>query len=154
MAEDEAETVKTLKTHKDLIGGLVRQYAGRLVDAVGDNLLAEFPSVVDALACGVAMPQRRWLFALALTLVCIAPTSALSGECDDGLDGDGDGLIDYGFYGADKKNVPTLAYPPIAGMSTSAKNSRDVAPPGASVSSKYSVSLSLMSFASTYTLAR
>jgi hypothetical protein len=46
-------------------------------------------------------PRQRWLAALALTLVCIAPGSALSGECNDGLDGDGDGLADYGLNGAD-----------------------------------------------------
>ena len=54
MAGDEAETVKTLKAHKDLMGGLIRQHAGRVVDAVGDNLLADFPSVVDAVTCAVA----------------------------------------------------------------------------------------------------
>jgi TolB-like protein len=55
MAEDEAGTVDTLKSHRDLMGGLIRQHAGRVVDDVGDNLLAEFPSVVDAVACAVAI---------------------------------------------------------------------------------------------------
>ncbi len=35
MANDEAGTVKTLKAHEDLMGGLIRQHAGRVVDAVG-----------------------------------------------------------------------------------------------------------------------
>ena len=58
MADDEAETVKTLKAHKDLMGGLIRQHAGRVVDAVGDDLLADFPSVVDAVACAVAIQNE------------------------------------------------------------------------------------------------
>ena len=55
MAEDEAATLDTLKSHRELMGSLIRQHAGRVVDAVGDNLLAEFPSVVDAVACAVAI---------------------------------------------------------------------------------------------------
>ena len=41
MARDEVATLRTLKAHVDLMGGLVRQHGGRVVDAVGDNLLAE-----------------------------------------------------------------------------------------------------------------
>ena len=55
MAADEAATLKTLNAHRGLMGGLIRQHGGRVVDAVGDNLLAEFPSVVDAVACAVAV---------------------------------------------------------------------------------------------------
>ena len=58
MADDEAGTVQTLKSHRDLMGGLIRQHAGRVVDAVGDNLLADFPSVVDAVAGAVAIQKE------------------------------------------------------------------------------------------------
>ena len=58
MADDEAETVETIKAHKDLMGGLIRQHAGRVVDAVGDDLMADFPSVVDAVACAVAIQSE------------------------------------------------------------------------------------------------
>jgi TolB-like protein/class 3 adenylate cyclase/Tfp pilus assembly protein PilF len=58
MADDDAETVETLKAHKERIGGLIRQHGGRVVDAVGDDLLADFPSVVDAVACGVAVQNE------------------------------------------------------------------------------------------------
>jgi TolB-like protein len=80
MAEDEAATIETLKSHRDLMGGVVRQHAGRVVDAVGDNLLAEFPSVVDAVASAVAIQSelatrnqelphdRRMLFRLGINL--------------------------------------------------------------------------------------
>jgi adenylate cyclase len=80
MAEDEAGTVDSLKSHRELMGGLIRQHTGRVVDAVGDNLLAEFPSVVDAVACAVAIqnnlairnedlpPDRRMLFRIGVHL--------------------------------------------------------------------------------------
>ncbi len=58
MAADEAGTVERVKGSRDLMAGLVRQHGGRVVDAVGDNLLAEFPSVVDAVACAVATQQE------------------------------------------------------------------------------------------------
>jgi adenylate cyclase len=53
MGRDEATTLRTLKAHRDALGGHVRQYGGRVVDDVGDNLLAEFPSVVDAVGCAL-----------------------------------------------------------------------------------------------------
>ncbi len=53
MAEDEAATVQTLQSHRQTIGGFVREHRGRVVDAVGDNLLAAFTSAVDAVACAV-----------------------------------------------------------------------------------------------------
>ena len=58
MAEDDAGTVRTPKAHKDLMCALIGQHAGRVVDAVGDELLADFPSVVDAAACGVAIQKE------------------------------------------------------------------------------------------------
>jgi adenylate cyclase len=58
MARDEKGTLETLKAHLNLMGGLVRQHGGRVVDAVGDNLLAEFPSAVDAVACAVEVQRQ------------------------------------------------------------------------------------------------
>ena len=48
MGEDETATVKTLETYKRVIADLIQQHRGRVVDAPGDNILAEFVSVVDA----------------------------------------------------------------------------------------------------------
>lgn len=48
MEEDELATVKTLKKYREVISSLVNQYRGRVVDSPGDNILAEFGSVVDA----------------------------------------------------------------------------------------------------------
>ena len=37
--------------YRKLIESLIDEHRGRLVDSPGDNLLAEFVSVVDALRC-------------------------------------------------------------------------------------------------------
>jgi adenylate cyclase len=55
MAEDEVATVQALRSHRQTIGGFVREHRGRVVDAVGDNLLAEFASAVDAVACAIGI---------------------------------------------------------------------------------------------------
>jgi adenylate cyclase len=53
MEEDEAATVKTLTAYRETISSLIQQHRGRVVDSPGDNLLAEFASVVDAVQCAV-----------------------------------------------------------------------------------------------------
>ena len=55
MAEDEAATVKTLATYREVMATLIKQHRGRIVDSPGDNVLAEFSSVVDAVQCAVAV---------------------------------------------------------------------------------------------------
>jgi adenylate cyclase len=57
MGEDEEWTVHTLNTHKDMMRGLIQQHRGRIVDAPGDNVLAEFASIVDAVQCAVEIQQ-------------------------------------------------------------------------------------------------
>ena len=58
MGEDEAATVKTLEAYKQVMFTLVRQHRGRVVDSPGDNVLAEFGSVVDAVQCAVAVQKE------------------------------------------------------------------------------------------------
>ena len=58
MQEDEASTIRTLEDSKRLMSGLIEQFKGRVVDAPGDNLLAEFGSVVDATECAVKIQQE------------------------------------------------------------------------------------------------
>jgi adenylate cyclase len=58
MGEDEAETVKTLTAYRKIMGDLVQQHRGRVIDSPGDNLLAEFGSVVDAVQCAVAVQKE------------------------------------------------------------------------------------------------
>jgi len=58
MAEDEAATVKTIAAYRDAMASLIKQHRGRVVDSPGDNVLAEFPSVVDAVQCAVAVQKE------------------------------------------------------------------------------------------------
>jgi adenylate cyclase len=58
MQNDEAATVRTLEAYKQIISDLIKQHRGRVVDSPGDNLLAEFASVVDAVQCAVAVQKE------------------------------------------------------------------------------------------------
>jgi adenylate cyclase len=51
MGDDEAATVQTLTAYRAVMTTLIEQHRGRVVDSPGDNLLAEFASVVDAVQC-------------------------------------------------------------------------------------------------------
>ena len=56
MEQDEAETLAALKAHReDLIDPEIAEHHGRLVKLMGDGALVEFASVVDAVACAVAI---------------------------------------------------------------------------------------------------
>ena len=80
MQDDEAATVKTLESYKQAFFDLIKQHRGRVVDSPGDNLLAEFASVVDAVQCAVAVQKefhahnaelpenRRMLFRIGVNL--------------------------------------------------------------------------------------
>jgi adenylate cyclase len=48
MGADEEGTLHTLTTYRELMTSLIQQHNGRVVNAPGDALLAEFESVVDA----------------------------------------------------------------------------------------------------------
>jgi adenylate cyclase len=58
MSEDEAATVKTLTAYREVMASLIKQHGGRVVDSPGDNVLAEFASVVDAVQCAVAVQKE------------------------------------------------------------------------------------------------
>jgi adenylate cyclase len=58
MGKDEAGTLQTLTTYKETMAAFITQHHGRVVDAPGDNLLAEFASVVDALQCAVEIQEE------------------------------------------------------------------------------------------------
>ena len=53
MGEDDEATVLTIVAYREAITEVVQKHSGRVVDSLGDNLLAEFASVVDALKCAV-----------------------------------------------------------------------------------------------------
>ena len=58
MGEDEKGTVRTLNAYKEVMTGLIQHHHGRVVDAPGDNVLAEFASVVDAVECAVEIQKE------------------------------------------------------------------------------------------------
>ena len=57
MDDDESATVRTLTSYRTAITDLVQQFSGRVVDSPGDNILAEFSSVVDAVKCSVEIQR-------------------------------------------------------------------------------------------------
>jgi adenylate cyclase len=58
MNADESSTVLTITRYRDVMTTLVKQHRGRVVDSPGDNVLAEFVSVVDAVQCAVAVQKE------------------------------------------------------------------------------------------------
>jgi adenylate cyclase len=58
MGEDEAGTLERLKfLHKDVVKPRIKERNGRIVKLMGDGLLAEFPSVVEAVNCAVEIQK-------------------------------------------------------------------------------------------------
>jgi len=58
MADDEVATIQTLKNYRKIMSACIENHGGRVVDAVGDNLLAEFESAVDAVRCSVEVQKE------------------------------------------------------------------------------------------------
>ncbi len=58
MSDDEAATVRTITEYRDVIAAAVVGHGGRVVDAPGDNVLAEFSSVVGAVECAVEIQRE------------------------------------------------------------------------------------------------
>ena len=57
MGMDEEATVRTLTEYRDAVGRKVESHNGRVVDSPGDNILAEFTSIVDAVKCAVEVQK-------------------------------------------------------------------------------------------------
>jgi adenylate cyclase len=80
MGLDEVGTARTLREHRKVTDALVAKHGGRLVKTTGDGVLVEFPSVVDAVECAVAVQsvmdqrnegvpvERRMLFRIGINL--------------------------------------------------------------------------------------
>src|SRR6266571_1635784 len=58
MGADEARTVRDLKGHQTVVLPMIGEFGGRIIDTAGDGILAEFPSVVNAVECAVAIQQK------------------------------------------------------------------------------------------------
>src|SRR5712691_6744209 len=57
MGDDEEATIRTLTAYREVMSTLIQQHRGRVVDAPGDNLLAEFASAVDAVQGAVEIQR-------------------------------------------------------------------------------------------------
>jgi len=58
MAEDEMWTINTLNLYRDLIASRVQSHLGRVVDSPGDNILADFGSVLNSVQCAVEIQRE------------------------------------------------------------------------------------------------
>lgn len=58
METDDEDTLRRLREYQEVIGRCIGEYRGRLVEAPGDALLAEFGSVVDAVGCAVEVQEE------------------------------------------------------------------------------------------------
>jgi TolB-like protein/class 3 adenylate cyclase len=94
MGLDEESTIRTLTNYRSAMTTLIQQHRGRVVDAPGDNLLAEFASVVDAVNCAVEIQrelaernvelpdERKMLFRIGINLGDVV-------DAEDRIYGDG-----------------------------------------------------------------
>ena len=58
MGADEEGTHERLQAHRrELIEPKIREHSGRIVNTAGDGILAEFPSLVDAVRCGAELQR-------------------------------------------------------------------------------------------------
>ena len=108
MGDNEEATVRAVTAYRELMTNLINEHRGRVADAKGDNLLAEFTSVVDACRCAVEIQKelksrnaelpehRRMIFRIGINLGDVI-------EEDEAIYGDGvniaarlEGLADPG----------------------------------------------------------
>src|SRR5271170_4960486 len=57
MGEDEVGTALSVREHREAARPIVAGFGGRIVKTMGDGLLLEFPSVVAAVECAVAIQK-------------------------------------------------------------------------------------------------
>jgi TolB-like protein len=80
MGADELGTARALREHREAIDPVVASHGGRIVKAMADGLLVEFPSIVAAVECAVVVQKvmaernvdvpedRRMLFRIGINL--------------------------------------------------------------------------------------
>ena len=60
MGADEAGTLAVLKTRRrDILQPAIARHRGRIVKVMGDGVLIEFASAVDAVECAARSPRHR-----------------------------------------------------------------------------------------------
>jgi adenylate cyclase len=57
MGEDEAGTALSVREHREAARPIVASHGGRIVKTTGDGMLVEFPSVVAAVECAIAIQK-------------------------------------------------------------------------------------------------
>jgi class 3 adenylate cyclase len=57
MGLEEVGILRTLKSHREIMDRLIRGHEGRIANTAGDSVLAEFPSVVDAVQAAVEIQE-------------------------------------------------------------------------------------------------
>src|SRR5215203_4141680 len=57
MGQDEVATLRTLAAHREIMDRLIAEHRGRIANTAGDSVLAEFPSVVQAVQCAVEVQK-------------------------------------------------------------------------------------------------
>ena len=58
MRDDEEATVRDIAAHRVLITEIIQQHHGRVIDSPGDNILAEFASVVDSVNGAIKIQEE------------------------------------------------------------------------------------------------
>src|SRR5688572_3917479 len=78
MGSDEARTVRDLKAHQAVVLPMIGAFGGRIIDTAGEGIVAEFPSIVNAVECAIAIqlnmvernaaiePERRMRFRMGI----------------------------------------------------------------------------------------
>jgi class 3 adenylate cyclase len=57
VAEDEEETLRRLESYRGVFADFVTRFSGRIFNAAGDAILAEYPSAVDAVRCAIDVQE-------------------------------------------------------------------------------------------------
>lgn len=58
MEADEIGTLRALEAHREVMDRLIAEHSGRIANTAGDSVLAEFPSVIDAVLCAAQMQDE------------------------------------------------------------------------------------------------
>jgi adenylate cyclase len=58
MGADEEGTLNALRSHREVVDGLIAAHRGRVFNSAGDSVVAEFPSAVEAILCAVELQQE------------------------------------------------------------------------------------------------
>jgi class 3 adenylate cyclase len=57
MRADEQGTLRALQSNREIIDNLISEHRGRIANTAGDSILAEFPSVVEAVRCALTVQR-------------------------------------------------------------------------------------------------